>query len=161
METKEIIDIAISFLTFGATILLGYVGYKLTKTYSEKSDSINNDALFHNLFRDFNTRYGLINSYLKALEKYSENSEYSLKDLKENRELYDKMIDYLNICAEEYYWYRQDRLNNKVWDSWKFGMNVWYKSLPVLRALWQEEIAGEGYKSYYLDTNDNLFDEID
>jgi low affinity Fe/Cu permease len=144
----------------GVAISLGFVAVYITWLFSKKSERLNNDALFHGLFRDFNTRYGLLNSYLKTLEQNSKNKEYSLEDLKKDSELYDKIIDYLNICAEEYYWFQQGRLDGKVWLAWSYGMNSWYKNIPILRELWLEEIALDGYKSYYLKQNENLFNKV-
>jgi hypothetical protein len=37
-------------------------------------------------------------------------------------------------------------------------MYYWYQNIPVLRELWTEEIAGNGYKSYYLKEGENLFE---
>jgi hypothetical protein len=39
-------------------------------------------------------------------------------------------------------------------------MNNWYNKTEVLKLLWKEEIAGEKYKSYYLEKGDNLFQEL-
>jgi hypothetical protein len=155
----EILDTIIAGLTLGATLMLGCIGYRLTKTYSKKSDRISNDALFHNLFRDFNTRYSALNASLKKLEELSKNAEYTKDALKTNIVLYDKVIDYLNLCAEEYYWYKQGRVNSAVWNAWYHGMNYWYREIKVLEEIWEEEIRGEGYKSYYLNKGDNLFKE--
>jgi hypothetical protein len=38
-------------------------------------------------------------------------------------------------------------------------MNYWYREIKVLEEIWEEEIRGEGYKSYYLNKGDNLFKE--
>jgi len=156
----EILNTIIAGLTLLATIFLGFIGYRLTKTYSKKSDRISNDALFHNLFRDFNIRYSALNASLKKLEELSKNVEYTKDALKTNEVLYDEVIDYLNLCAEEYYWFNQERISIAVWDAWFHGMNYWYKEIKVLRDVWEEEIKGDNYKSYYLKENDNLFNKI-
>ncbi|MBC7417567.1 MAG: hypothetical protein H7325_05390 [Pedobacter sp.] len=153
----EVLNTTIAGLTLLATIFLGYIGYRLTKTYSKKSDRISNDALFHSLFRDFNTRYGALNAYLKTLENLLKDDKYSKEDLKLNSELYDKVIDYLNLCAEEYYWSEHGRVNTAVWNAWFHGMNYWYSKIKVLKEIWEEEIEGDNYKSYYLKKGDNLF----
>ncbi|RZL68518.1 MAG: hypothetical protein EOO93_03655 [Pedobacter sp.] len=155
----EILNTTIAGLTFLATIFLGLIGYKLTKTYSNLSDRISSDTLFHSLFRDFNTRYGYLNAHLKALELLSKDEKFSLDDLKLNSDLYDKAIDYLNLCAEEYYWYKQGRVNSAVWNAWSHGMNYWYSEIRVLREVWEDEIKDD-YKSYYLKEEDNLFNKI-
>lgn len=155
----QIINTIISALALLATASIGVIGYQLTKTFSIKTEKLSRQSLFHQLFRDFNTRYGQVNSFLIQLEIHSQNLEYTLENLKADFELYDKINDYLNICAEEYYWYKEERLDDKVWTSWQIGMNIWYSKLPILRELWQEEIRGEGYKSYYLKQGENFFKE--
>ncbi len=153
----EIVEIVIATLSLMATGYIGVIGYNLTKTFSAKTEKLSQQSLFHQLFRDFNTRYGRVNSYLLLLETHSQNPGYTLQNLKDDFELYDKINDYLNIRAEEYYWYKNKRLDEKVWTSWQIGMNMWYNKLPILKELWQEEISGEGYKSYYLEKGENLF----
>lgn len=155
----EILEIIIAIFSLLATAYIGFIGYRLTKTFSTKTEKLSHQSLFHQLFRDFNSRYGQVNSSLVRLKNQSLNSNYTLQDLKADFELYDKIIDYLNICAEEFYWYKEGRLDEKVWTSWQMGMNLWYQELPILKELWFEEINGEGYKSYYLKQGENFFKE--
>ncbi len=155
----QILEIVIAVLSLLATAYIGLIGYRLTKTFSAKTEKLSHQSLFHQLFRDFNSRYGQVNSFLIQLESHSQNPDYTLENLKADFDLYDKINDYLNICAEEYYWYKQGRLDDKVWASWQIGMNIWYNKLPILRELWQEEISGDGYKSYYLEEGENFFKE--
>ena len=35
------------------------------------------------------------------------------------------IIDYLNLCSEEYYWFKKGRIDLKVWESWKDGMKFY------------------------------------
>lgn len=97
----EIINTIISALALLATASIGVIGYQLTKTFSIKTEKLSRQSLFHQLFRDFNTRYGQVNSFLIQLEIHSQNPNYTLGNLKADFDLYDKINDYLNICAEE------------------------------------------------------------
>ena len=159
MTTREIFELTFAILNLLAIISIGFFTFRLSKVYSKKSDSHNNDILFHQLFRDFNSRYSKVNFSLQDLLERCNDENYTLSDLKADRKLHDQIMDYFNICCEEYYWKKKDRIPNDVWNAWLIGMNYWYQNTPVLRELWKEEIAGNGYKSYYLKRGDNLFKE--
>ena len=46
---------------------------------------------------------------------------------KENRRSYDIILDYLDLCAEEYFLYRhQGIVPNRVWDHWYIGMKYYF-----------------------------------
>jgi hypothetical protein len=32
------------------------------------------------------------------------------------------VIDYFNLCAEEFLWYKKNRIPNDVWSAWKSGI---------------------------------------
>ena len=150
-------NLVIAVLTLIATALIGYFAYNVTKVYSKKSDEHNQDVLFHQLFRDFNSRYSKVNFSLQELLEKSKDESYTLQNLNDDAELRDKMMDYFNICAEELYWKKKGRIPDDVWNAWKIGMDSWYNEIPILRELWKEEISGDGYKSYYLEKGENLF----
>lgn len=158
METDW--NLVIAILTLLATALVGYFAYNVTKVYSKKSDEHNQDELFHQLFRDFNSRYSEVNFSLQNLLENSLNENYTLQDLNNDSVLRDKIIDYFNICAEELYWRNKGRIPDDVWRAWEIGMNYWYEEIPILRELWKEEISGDGYKSYYLKEVDHLFGDL-
>ena len=153
-------NLVIAVLTLIATALIGYFAYNVTKVYSKKSDEHNQDVLFHQLFRDFNSRYSKVNFSLQELLEKSKDESYTLQNLNDDAELRDKMMDYFNICAEELYWKKKGRIPDDVWNAWKIGMDSWYNEIPILRELWKEEISGDGYKSYYLNEGGNLFQEF-
>lgn len=150
-------NLVIAVLTLIATALIGYFAYNVTKVYSKKSDEHNQDVLFHQLFRDFNARYSDVNFSLQDLLEKSKDESYTLQNLNDDADLRDKMMDYFNICAEELYWKKKRRIPDDVWNAWKIGMDSWYNEIPILRELWKEEISGDGYKSYYLNEGENLF----
>lgn len=150
-------NLVIAVLTLIATALIGYFAYNVTKVYSKKSDEHNQDVLFHQLFRDFNSRYSKVNFSLQELLEKSKDESYTLQNLNADAELRDKMMDYFNICVEELYWKKKRRIPDDVWNTWKIGMDSWYNEIPILQELWKEEISGDGYKSYYLNEGENLF----
>lgn len=98
--------------------------------------------LFYSLFTDFNERYDKLNDRL-AIIAYNSNSTLSESD----RAL---IIDYFNICAEEYLFFKMGYINDDVWKSWCNGM-LWYFGREPFGALWSEEIKGNSYYGLILD----------
>src|SRR5690606_41117413 len=64
--------------------------------------------LFKELFTEFNARYDTINGALSAIAASDELSPAS-------RQL---IVDYFNLCAEEYLFYREKYILPEVWGAW-------------------------------------------
>ena len=90
--------------------------------------------LFKQLFTEFNARYDALNNRLTAVARESTLSS-------EQRCL---IIDYFNLCAEEYLFYREGFILLEVWQAWCRGMNQ-YLELEPFRKVWEEESATESY----------------
>lgn len=123
-------------------ILLGLFGTIATLYFGSIKQRIESDRFFKDLFKEFNSRY---NSNLNDL----------LNDLKHNgdRELQKEesnlIIDYFNLCSEEYLWRTKNRIPKKVWESWKSGILENLK-ISKVREIYIKEISSDnGKKSYY------------
>ena len=57
----------------------------------------------------------------------------------------DTAIDYFNLCAEEYLFYRGDYILPDVWTSWCRGMWQYVGKDGPLRRLWLEEVTSGSY----------------
>lgn len=130
---------------------LGIIGVVITLIFSISNKKLNNQKMEKELFTEFNKRYDELNDSLSMLE-----DSITIDDLKktlskvENKTLYNVVIDYFNLCAEQYYWKNKKRISKEIWEAWHAGMMYYYNTYPVVRELWKEEIKGDGYKSYYL-----------
>jgi hypothetical protein len=102
------------------------------------------------LFKEFNDRYKEMNSKLQDIVE--DKPEFLTSDQK------DTLIDYFNLCAEEYYWRMRvfcPPIDGAIWKSWTKGM-IYYYDIPVVKKLWQSEILiqcdkiNKNYKLYYL-----------
>lgn len=145
-----------------SSLIIGLFAMGITCYYSSHAKKISQDEIFYALYSKFNERYDKINGEIQKLYNQNLVTELKLLDLKNNEVQYRAVIDFFNICAEEYYWKNEkNRIDPKVWFAWEFGMNFWYLNIKAVRELWQEEIAGDRYKSYYLQEGDNLFKKID
>ena len=146
-------EIWISILNLLATAILSLMAYCLSRKYSKASQRLNEDQMFHQLFRDFNQRYDQLNSSLFKIAKECK----TIEDLNDDPQLKSDLIDFFNLCAEEYYWYKRKRIHPKVWRTWKTGMNDWYNDEPIIKKMWKEELRKYGFDAYYLKEGDNLF----
>ncbi len=63
------------------------------------------------------------------------------------------LIDYLNLCAEEYMWVLKGRIPEHIWDSWKNGIKEHYENLAIKEVFEDEMIKWKS--SYY-----GFFDEL-
>ena len=62
------------------------------------------------------------------------------------------IMDYLNLCAEEYFWYTRGRIDTEIWRAWRNGMENWLQ-VPAIRTVAVRE--SKLRDSYY-----GLFDEV-
>jgi hypothetical protein len=97
--------------------------------------------LFKELFDDFNNRYDNINDELDAIYQKTEGGITP-----EEKNL---LVQYFNLCAEEYVFSKKGYIYPDVWKSWKKGMEHYYKD-QLIQKLWEEE-SKQG--SYYGFTN--------
>ncbi len=144
-------------ITFIESLVLGTIGIILTAYYSWHTKKISHEQMLKQLFKEFNERYDLLNEHLLKIER--EYPNYVDFNKNNNIELRQKVIDYFNLCAEEYFWYRhKKRIDKVIWRSWHAGMNYWYR-LDTIKKLWKKETENNGRISYYLTNNDGFFDE--
>ena len=114
-----------------------------------QKSKIENDIIFKQLFVEFNRRYDrLFNEKLRDIV----NKQNADKNATLTEEESNLIIDYLNLCSEEYLWKTLHRIPNKVWIAWKNGM-IYYLNQPIINPLVLKEKAQKN--SYY-----GLFEEL-
>lgn len=130
--TGERIEILGAIIATGISLSLGIRQYKTE-----------DDKIFKELFFEFNSKYDeKFNDELeKIISNYESSNDYVL-DSKQKM----LIIDYLNLCAEEYLWKTKDRIPKKVWDSWENGM-IYYLNNPIINGIIVKE-KGQS-DSYY------------
>lgn len=111
------IEILAATIVTGISLAIGLRSYK-----------IENDKLFKELFTNFNEAYDKrYNDELIKIDTESHiNSEYKLNDKQKTL-----IVDYLNFSAEEYLWYKMERIPDVVWTSWENGM-VYYLNIKCI-----------------------------
>ncbi len=118
-----------------------------------QQNKLNGDNTEKELFRDFNIRYSNLNNKLNELKSAD------MKVITEDPLLYDAAMEFFNLCAEEYYWKKKNRISEEIWKSWHRGMNSWLQQAPVLCELWENEITFSGPESYYIKDKYEFFDK--
>lgn len=132
--------------------ILGSFGLIITLVYNYQSRKLSNDKMNKELFTEFNLRYDKFNDSLNKIVSECETVEELEKDTK----LKNDLIDYFNLCAEEYFWHKKGRIDPLIWKAWSAGMNDWYK-YPVIQAAWEKEIKEFDCRSYYIKDKNEFF----
>ena len=131
--------------------ILGSVGLLITLIYYYQSSKLSNDRMRKELFTEFNIRYFKIKDSLVDISKCQ-----TIDELEKDSKLKNNLIDYFNLCAEEYFWYKKGRIDSLIWKAWSAGMNDWYK-YPVIQAAWEKEIEEFDCRSYYIKDMNEFF----
>jgi hypothetical protein len=60
----------------------------------------------------------------------------------------DEFVDYFNLCAEEYMFWRAGYIDRRVWDGWRNGMRCFGRDSRVAD-LWNRERTSDSYYGFY------------
>lgn len=133
-RSKGMIETNIFLITCGTTItiFISIINYFQS-----------NDKFFKELFTEFNKRYDSMNSFLHQVKEIAPLTE-------EDKQ---RVIDYLNLCAEEYMWVKKGRLPIDIWNSWKNGIMLHLEKESIRNIFLEEQRLWRS--SYY-----GFFDEL-
>jgi hypothetical protein len=96
--------------------------------------------LFNDLFQEFNSRYDNLNECLLEIKSTDQDDESDQLDDEEK----SKLVDYFNLCAEEYLFYRRGYIPPEVWRAWREGMRFYMEDQRI-RDFWGQEKKTESY----------------
>jgi len=118
---------------------IGLVGAAIAGTlgfyYFAQQQKLSETELFHKLFTDFNARYGKLHGVL---------AEIATRNSPPTAAEYNTVVDYFNLCAEEYLFYQEGYVRREAWRSWCRGM-LWYLRRHPFKGIWHEQIAKESF----------------
>jgi hypothetical protein len=114
--------------TFDLSKLTPIIGGALGVWYFVQQQQLSGIELFHTLFKDFNARYDGMNDCLMELRGSTELTTAQIA----------QVHDFLNLCAEEYFFYRSGNIPDDVWASWCKGIQF-HLSDPRIGEIWVEE----------------------
>ena len=137
--------------------ILGGIGVVITLIYSAANKRLNHQKMEKELFKEFNERYNSLNEDLRSITsdtKFEDLTKLASKTV-EGKTLDLVLIDYFNLCAEEYYWKKRKRIGLEIWNAWHDGM-MYYYNFPAVKNLWKTECES-GWRSYYLNEKEDFF----
>lgn len=132
-------------VAYGGDGRIGFVGSVVASAlafcYFVQQQKLAETTLFHQLFTAFNSRYDNLNDKLAfILEGQGPLSA----------EQRSTIVDYFNLCAEEYLFFQKGYIPRTVWRSWCRGM-VWYLKRHPFKDVWNEEFQSDSYYGLSLD----------
>jgi hypothetical protein len=95
---------------------------------------------FCELFNRFNERYNQMNNRLDLIVNGTDIVTPEERGL---------IVDYFNLCAEEYVFYQRGYIPDDVWVSWRNGMK-WYAAKERVLKVWREEKETASYYGFDL-----------
>lgn len=138
------------FLILGVTLFLindkieifsAIIAIGISLSIGIKQFQIENDKMFKELFSHFTNKYD--KKFNHELTKITASNK-AVGELSSDEKFI--LIDYLNFCAEEYLWYTKNRIDKRVWDSWRNGM-LYFLNQPIINEYVLKEKGQEN--SYY------------
>ncbi|HMC28426.1 MAG TPA: hypothetical protein VKM56_11600, partial [Verrucomicrobiae bacterium] len=89
------------------------------------------------LFEAFNKRYDALNEDLNRIYREPFDGPFT------NQET-DTLFNYFNLCAEEYFYFREGFIHPQVWQAWNNGMKF-FRRKQRIRKFWDEELVNNSY----------------
>ncbi len=118
------------------------LGTALSSCYFVQKQKLDELRLFNELFTNFNCRYDTMNAKLEDILAANGTIDAEPKKI---------LVDYFNLCAEEYLFFKEGYIHPKVWQSWCRGM-LYYLRNDRIRKIWDEEMISGSYYGLTVDT---------
>jgi len=96
--------------------LITILGSMLSLLYFLQKQKLEELKVFRSLFKEFNKRYDRMNEEISRI--VAKNGEALTPNEKA------MLVDYFNLCAEEYLYYSKGYIDPKVWQAWYNGMKA-------------------------------------
>ncbi len=120
-----------------AEILIAVGGAILGLAYFIQQQHLQNARFFKELATDFNGRYNAQNGRLLRYIGEDRGKPFTPEQTHD-------FVDYFNLCAEEWLFYKAGYIYDDVWRAWFNGMRQYGRDPRVAR-LWQQERRTESY----------------
>ena len=112
----------------------------LSLIYFVQKQKLEELRLFNQLFTTFNERYDTLNEAVAQIA--ARNAEEPLSSAET-----ETLVDYFNLCGEEFLYYRLGYIYPEVWRAWNRGMRD-LASNPRIRTLWEHELRTDSYYGF-------------
>ncbi len=121
-------------------LLVTGVGTVLSTIYFLQGQRLEETKLFKELFAEFNRRYDNLNNKLMHILDMPKDEEL-------NPEQESTLIDYFNLCSEEYLFYKLGYIREGAWSAWLAGMKIYYNDERI-RTLWDADFKTGSYYGF-------------
>lgn len=119
-------------------VLLSVVGSFWALAFYLHRRRVEEARFVKDLLTEFNARYDKLGSELQFA--MSHRGEFE-------KETELKFIRYLNLCAEEWLFWRTGYIEDRIWNAWRNGMKQYAKD-PRVMAVWDEEAKSDSYYGF-------------
>jgi hypothetical protein len=124
------------------TALVGsIIAVALGFCYFVQRQRVSRMSIFRKLFKDFNHRYDDMNDRLAQIAATKDSLHVDTRQ---------KIVDYFNLCGEEYLFFTEGFIHAKAWQAWCRGMLQYFEQEPF-RSVWEEERKTNSYYGLTLD----------
>jgi hypothetical protein len=118
-------------------ILAAAVTGVVSFAYFVQKQKLEETRVIFDFFSQFNARYDKLNENLLAIVCRPETDPLNETEVQ-------ILIDYFNLCAEEYLIWKQGYVYPEVWKSWLNGMKFYFRQQRI-RELWMRDCVTEFY----------------
>lgn len=119
------------------TLVVSVLAAVLSIVFFVQQQKLAEMQLFKQLIVEFNGRYDRLNDVLDRVV-------LSGVQTAEDRHA---VLDYFNLCAEEYLFYQEGYIDQRVWQSWSNGMRIYF-SASAIAGIWNEEAKTNSYYGF-------------
>jgi hypothetical protein len=142
VATVAIVVIVASDASGREGLIASTLGAALGFCYFAQKQKLEELRLFKELFTEFNRRYDEMNERLVDIREGNRHDE-----AKERKAL----VDYFNLCAEEYLFFEEGYIHRAAWRSWCRGM-LYYLENDGIRHVWDDEVSSDSYYGLTVET---------
>jgi hypothetical protein len=118
-----------------ASLVGSIIAAALGLCYFAQQQKLAEISLFKDLFTEFNRRYDSMNESLRQIANSGKPPDEAA---------HQAIIDYCNLCGEEYLFFAEGYIHREAWRPWCAGM-LWYFEREPFRSIWDEEHATRSY----------------
>ncbi len=118
-------------------VSIAVAGAVLGLAYFVQQQHLQNARFFKELATEFNQRYDVQNGKLLRHIEQDSGKPFTPEQTHD-------FIDYFNLCAEEWLFYKAGYIYDEVWQTWFNGMRQYGRDPRVAR-LWHQERQTESY----------------
>jgi hypothetical protein len=136
-----VVVIVVSKALDRAGLIGATIGAALGFCYFAQRQKLDELRLFRDLFTDFSCRYDEMNEKLENILTGNQIEDSKLRKT---------LVDYFNLCAEEYLFYDEGFIHRAAWRSWCLGM-LYYLKDERIRKIWNNEVGRDSYYGLTLD----------